>query len=162
MSAMNTLLILRHAKAVSHADRDDDRALTPRGEDDACRVGAHLAAEGLIPDLILASDALRTLQTARLVAQGCGLAQEHVQANGILYMAQVSVLVEELRNVSDDVDTLLLVGHNPDLHALAEWLGADDLPSFPTAALARFSVDSDTWDDLGPWQCRYHGTFTPH
>ena len=157
---MRHLLILRHAKAVGHEGSDHTRPLSSRGETDAQRVGAHLVAEGMAPDLILTSDARRTVQTARLVVGAAGLSEDAVRLDPSLYLADIPALLKALRSAPAHIASLLLVGHNPGLHLLAEGLGADDLTSFPTAAIAQFVVTSQSWRDLGPETCCYVGTIT--
>ena len=56
------LLLLRHAKAVLGEGMEDfDRPLALRGEQAAQAIGRHMAAHGLVPDLVLCSPARRTM-----------------------------------------------------------------------------------------------------
>ena len=66
---MLTLSLLRHAKS-SWDDaslNDFDRPLSERGENAAPRVGAYMAAQGLAPEFVLCSPAVRARQTLDLV-----------------------------------------------------------------------------------------------
>src|SRR3990172_12140295 len=68
---MKTLMLLRHAKS-SWKDAevpDHDRPLNKRGKKTAPQMGRLLSTEGLVPDLILSSTAVRARETAKAVAK---------------------------------------------------------------------------------------------
>jgi len=71
---MKTLLLLRHAKSSwdNPAHSDHQRPLNERGQRDAPRVGALMANEQLLPDLILSSTAQRARQTTERVIELSG------------------------------------------------------------------------------------------
>lgn len=145
---MKTLLILRHAKS-DHADpglADHDRPLNERGKRDAPRVGERLLAAGLAPEVILSSTAKRAKKTAEKVAAACGYERE-VRYLSDLYLAPSSTYLAVLSRLDDDVARALVVGHNPGLEDLVCDLAGKEL-EFPTAALARFDFDIDTWRPL--------------
>src|SRR5690606_15467290 len=95
-------LLARHA----HADwpafhgRDFDRPLTPRGEQDAQRAAAAMRAAGHLPSLLLASPAVRTRQTATLLAEGLGLPVTSIRWVDALYNATATVLETHLRHAA--------------------------------------------------------------
>jgi phosphohistidine phosphatase len=70
---MKTLLILRHAKAVSKNPNlsDHDRPLDELGKEDALRLGKLIKNKDIIPSFIICSTAFRAKTTADLVAKGC-------------------------------------------------------------------------------------------
>lgn len=145
---MKTLLILRHAKS-DHADpglADHDRPLNERGKRDAPRVGERLLAAGLVPDVILSSTAKRAKKTAEKVAKACGF-EGQVQHLPELYLAPRATYLALLSRLGDEVARALVVGHNPGLEDLVSKL-AGRQTAFPTAALAHFEFDIDTWRPL--------------
>src|SRR5947208_244609 len=110
-----TLVIMRHAKAEPLVSGEDfDRRLTTRGTTDATAAGAWLAAEGLVPDLVICSPAARTRGTWHGVAIGLGdagvTASPTVQYNAVLYEAGVARALDLLRNTPPDTATVLVVG----------------------------------------------------
>lgn len=141
------LLLLRHAKS-SWDDagvRDHDRTLNARGERDAPRMGRLLVERDLVPDLIVASTAVRARRTAELVAAASGVDGFSVCED--LYLAPPGTLVAVARRRGGEAQRLLLVAHNPGLEDLvAQFTGVHD--AFPTAALAALQFDIDAWDDL--------------
>lgn len=154
---MKTLLLLRHAKAVAPDDfvAEHDRALSPRGERDAARMGRHMREQGLIPDRVLCSSAARAQRTWQLVARELGV-QTPAESMRELYAAPSGGLFETLRRSAGSASALLVVGHNPGMHALAVALcGSGDEEAiatlrakFPTGSLAVIGVGSGAWADL--------------
>jgi phosphohistidine phosphatase len=121
---VKTLWLLRHAKASAGGDglADRDRPLNGRGRENAELVGRHLAARGAHFDLVLCSSSLRTRETADLVAKGFG-APLPIEFEDALYLASERDLRERIQDVSDDVASLVLIGHNPGIAELALQLG---------------------------------------
>src|SRR5690606_787937 len=128
MAGPRHVLIARHAHAEwpDWRGRDFDRPLTPRGEEDAARAAAAIRAAGHRPELVLVSPALRTRQTAGIMARGLGLADDALRLVDALYNASPAVLESELRQAALGVDGLvMLVAHNPGVSYLARALAGD-------------------------------------
>ena len=128
------LLVLRHAKAAHGGDvADHQRPLTDRGRRQARGVGAWLAGAGLVPDLVLSSDALRAKGTADLVVHAMpGVALRAVPE---LYEASAQAVMQLVSQTAESVRTLLVVGHEPTMSAFVTALTGRPV-SFPTAAVA--------------------------
>ncbi|MDP6443265.1 MAG: histidine phosphatase family protein [Pirellulaceae bacterium] len=144
---MKTLLILRHAKSSwANADQSDhDRPLNQRGKRDAPRIGALIADRELTPDRVVCSTAVRAMTTAQLIAQSTPLACE-VELDESLYLAPPSAYLEVMLQTADDVDCLMVVGHNPGIEELVEKLTGED-ETMPTGALAVVHLAIDNWTD---------------
>jgi phosphohistidine phosphatase len=150
---MKTLYVLRHAKSdwSNSSLKDFDRPLNDRGRKAGEAMGAEMRRRGVKPDLVLVSTALRARQTLALVQDGYGQAF-NVRDEGRIYAADVSTLIDVVRSVPDNMESLMIVGHNPGLQDLVLLLadGPDDLRSevaqrFPTAALAEIRFECDSW-----------------
>ncbi|MFE4309701.1 SixA phosphatase family protein [Streptomyces sp. NPDC056891] len=157
------LLVLRHAKSAwPKGVADQDRPLGPRGLRDAPAVGRFLAEAGGLPDLVLCSPARRARHTWELAAAELDSAVP-TRHDPRLYGADGPELLDVLHSVSDEVGTLLLVGHNPGLEDLILLLadGADGTvgtdedilervrTKFPTSAIAVLTWYG-TWTGLRP------------
>jgi phosphohistidine phosphatase len=145
---MKTLLQLRHAKSSWKDENvaDHDRPLNGRGKKDAPQMGRLIAAEGLVPDVIVSSTAKRARKTAVAVAEHCGYTGE-VHKLEELYLAPPEIYIDVLRQLAEDVRRALVVGHNPGMQMLVTVLtGASE--EFPTAALARIELPIDAWADF--------------
>lgn len=150
MDGERTLLLLRHAQAGGQPGvGDEQRPLTNRGLSDAGSLGRWLLAEGLLPDRVLCSTALRTRQTWQRVSAALGAAagQAQVSFERQVYEAGGQRLAGLACECPDEAGTLLLVGHNPAMHELATSLvGRLDL-GFPAGGLAVLRVRG-CWRDL--------------
>ena len=157
---MLKLLLLRHAKSAwDDPDIGDHaRTLSNRGVLAAPLMGRYMAENGLKPDLVLSSDSVRTRETVDLVLPELGGPAPKVVYDPELYLASAYGIVDRLRAGADDARCLMIVGHNPGMHALALALagtgcrkGLQNLAvKFPTAALAVFEFEGDDWGQVVP------------
>ena len=145
---MKTLLVLRHAKSSWNdpALDDHERPLNKRGRRDAPRVGALVREYGLIPDLVISSDAVRARLTAEAVAEAARYAGE-ILLDPHLYLAGPADILSLLLTVRENAKTVMIVGHNPGLETLVEQL-TGERQDLPTAALAQIDLPIDQWRDL--------------
>lgn len=139
---MRNLIIMRHAKAErGKGKRDFDRTLEDRGWRDADVVAAKLAAEGLVPDIVLCSAARRTRDTFAAVLPhfDTDLRAHFLES---IYDAAAEDLLGLVR--AAEGQRLLLIGHNPTMHELALHLAGEDAQrvgsGFPTSTAAVFSM----------------------
>lgn len=156
---MRTVSLLRHAKS-SWDDpdlEDHERPLAKRGVKAASRIGAWMARERLRPQLVLCSDALRTRATLTLVLAEMGKAAPQIVYDAVLYLAEPAHLLARMHKVDGRFEHVLLIGHNPGLHALALALAASGkrkklaalAARFPTASLAVIDCEAASWSSLG-------------
>jgi phosphohistidine phosphatase len=153
---VKTILLLRHAKSdwAEPGLADFDRPLNKRGFKDAPVMGEALALFNVTPNKILSSPAQRAKQTAELVAAACGYVPKLIQWEGAFYGGGSHDLIAALRRLPDEVERVLLVGHNPVIEQTAAILwstGGDEaegLIRFPTGGLACFEADITKWAEL--------------
>ena len=147
---MKTLLVLRHAKSSwnDSALGDHERPLNERGRRDGPRMGRLLREYGLIPDIVISSDAVRAQRTAEAVAEAARYVGE-ILLDERLYLASPADILSLLRAVREDADRVMVVGHNPGLEGLVEQL-TGEREDMPTATLAQIVLPIDRWGDLQP------------
>jgi phosphohistidine phosphatase len=152
---MRRVYLLRHAKS-SWKDRslaDRDRPLAGRGRRAAKAVTGHLEAERIRPDLVLCSPARRTRETLELVLAAFG-DQVEVRLDETLYGASEAELLACLRALPHEVDSVIVIGHNPALEELALALASEGAElarmreKYPTAALATIDLPADDWSAI--------------
>ena len=155
---MLKLILLRHAKAAPLSGGGDaERPLAQRGRRDAARVGDYLAANGLFPDLAIASTAKRTRETVDLALETFGEPCP-VTTDPRLYLAEATSLLDVVRQTPPFAHVLLAVGHNPGIHELALMMVGHGDPTararleagFPTASLAVLSFEASNWSEVKP------------
>ena len=145
---MKTLLVLRHAKS-SWSDPtldDHERPLNKRGRRDGPRMGKLVREYGLMPDVVISSDAVRARLTAKAVVEAARYAGE-ILLDPQLYLASPADIFSLLRTVHEKAETVMIVGHNPGLEELLEQLTGEQ-QDLPTAALAQIVLPIDQWRDL--------------
>jgi phosphohistidine phosphatase len=160
---MKRLFLLRHAKS-SWKDEglaDRDRPLAGRGRRAAKVMARHLQEEKISPALVLCSPARRTRETLEGVSPS-----GEVRIEDELYGASGTELLERLRDVPDEVESVMLIGHNPAIEELALGLASggarlEDMErKFPTAALATLTAP-DSWKELAPGSAELVAFVTP-
>lgn len=116
---MDRLILLRHGEAErdSQTGEDFDRPLAKRGRKESAATGEALADLGLIPDLALASGALRTRETWMAVAPAFPKARVRFDDN--LYLAEAAVIRRIAEAAGEGCGALMVIGHNPGLQELA-------------------------------------------
>ena len=154
--AIRTVRLLRHAK--SSWDQPDladhERPLTERGVRAAGLIGRYLGERGASVDLVLCSTAVRARQTFDHVLGSIG--RPEVRFESDIYGADAASLIGMLRELTDPIRSVLVVGHNPAMHELAVLLVGDGNAAareslrerFPTGALATISAPPGSWRDL--------------
>ena len=132
-----TLYLLRHAKAGPRAagQRDHDRELTDRGRREAAALGSRSAADGELPELVIASTAARAVQTAALWAKAAGLPEQRIIRRDGIYLADAEAVLRLVHGLDEALQRVLLVGHNPTFSELATGLSGRFI-ALPTGAMA--------------------------
>ncbi|MEP3224990.1 MAG: histidine phosphatase family protein [Parasphingorhabdus sp.] len=155
---MKRLTLLRHAKSSwdDPVNRDFDRPLNDKGKRAATIMGKFIKRHGLQFDQILASPAVRVIETLEQVESACGSSLEP-QWDRKIYLASSVTLMDVIRNAHADAQHILMVGHNPGLEDLIFDLVPDDGSSntraaveakYPTAALAELQLGIENWVDI--------------
>lgn len=155
---MKKLTLLRHAKSSwdDPVARDFDRPLNDKGKRAAAIIGKFIKRNDLAFDQVLASPAVRVIETLENLEPASGRSFEP-QWDRKIYLASSVTLMDVLRGANSDAEHILMVGHNPGLEDLIFDLVPDDGSSeardaveikYPTAALAELVLDIDNWSDI--------------
>lgn len=145
---MKTLLLMRHGKS-SWKDSslsDHERPLKKRGRRDSKRIAQELEKNDLYPHVILSSSATRAKETVEIIVDTLDY-ENRIIFSDELYMAEPEDFIDALSNLSDDDDTVLIVGHNPGMEAFLQMI-AGEIESLPTAGLGHLVLALDSWQDL--------------
>ena len=141
------LIVMRHAKSSwsTPGQNDHDRPLNKRGRKDAVRVAARLTELGWFPEMAVSSSAARTRETFDLMEPMFDASVDVDFMDG-LYHAGIRELRNVLRNLPDDVQTVLALGHNPGWEGVIAWLSGEGL-QLTTANAALLTGTGATWAD---------------
>ena len=144
---MKTLYLIRHAKSswdLPHLP-DYERPLNDRGKRDAPLMGQRFRARGILPDCLVSSSAARAAETAKILGVEIGFPENRITWSRQVYEAGVSSLLKTVEALPDEAASAFLVGHNPGMSYLAEYLTGERNISLPTCAVACVEMDIDTW-----------------
>ena len=154
---MLTLCLLRHAKSSWENPTlpDRERPLSKRGMADAPMMGRAMNEHELDPELVLCSTARRTVDTLALVLPELKV-EPNVAYEDELYHASPAELFERLRAIQPGASRVMLVGHNPEIQAVAlDLIGAGPkhardrlLEKYPTAGLAVINFTAGLWSSV--------------
>jgi phosphohistidine phosphatase len=147
---MKRLLIMRHSKSSwknAHL-ADMDRPLNERGKRDAQWTGQQLKKRRENPDLILCSPAKRTRSTAKRIAGELEYPTDSIQTDDRIYQNKLAMLLSVLKELDDQRQSVMLIGHNPSITELIGFLKRENIEDAPTSAVAACELDIDKWSQL--------------
>ncbi len=145
-----TLYIVRHAKAEDYSQfgRDHDRELTPEGFMAAARIGRHLHSRGVKPDYLLSSTANRARDTAKVLAEQLTLDQAQLILDDHLFDGGPRAYMAAVNSLSDEHQSAMIVGHNPDVSYFSEFLTHQSVGSMSKGAVVAITFDDLSWADV--------------
>ncbi len=165
---MKTLIIARHGKsdwnvANAHDTADFDRPLNERGRGDATTVARELAAQGLIPEKVIASSAKRTTETAERLISCWDADALALELTEDLYLAGYTTLLRSIQGLDESLNTVLLCGHNPGVHELLIQLDHRcHIEEFPTLAVAVLTFpEVEFWGNVDQRKGKVQSFFVP-
>ncbi|HEU4934740.1 MAG TPA: histidine phosphatase family protein [Pyrinomonadaceae bacterium] len=145
---MRILYLLRHAKSSWNDPtlRDFDRPLKKRGREAAERIGERMASENLHNPLVICSPAVRTRETAEIVLTSANM-QIEPRFDERIYEASLGELVQIVREIPDDTEVAIMIGHNPGFEEVLSFLTGEHR-RMPTCALAKIGFGDVSWKDV--------------
>ena len=142
---MKTIIFMRHANALTSSSDGSDalRPLSPKGVEAAARAAGVLKKRGVKPFKIITSPKLRALQTAEMLSKTLGAsAEERLELNGAINVVE---LWNFIKNEARSGQTLVVIGHNPDISELVSALAGNHIALNPAEfAVIKFSDDFAT------------------
>ena len=149
MHNRKTLFLFRHAKSDwdAHYTTDHQRPLSSRGISAAKTMGLLLAQSNKLPDLVICSTATRARQTYELAAKQ-GNWHCDSQFSDLIYESHSSEILELLQQMNQNLNSVMLVGHEPTWSGLTSLLIGGGNIRFPTAAIARIDFYANDWRNV--------------
>lgn len=145
---MKHLLLMRHAKSdwSNTQITDHERPLNKRGQRDALLMAQNIKARGILPDLMLVSDAQRTRETWQIISVHLGNPQ--TKFDNTFYMASPTTIIRQLKMVDNLVDTVLLLAHNPGITEVFYDLANIHIDNVPTAGVGCLKLYTDKFGEI--------------
>ena len=137
---MRSIYFLRHAKSSwdDFALKDFDRPLSTRGIQDADLMGNFFRSKKIKIDLILSSPSKRTTETLNHFFQP---ERPNIQFEESIYHASLEEVLTVIFGIPEDIKTVMLVGHNPSMHEITEFLSNKFINKYPTCCLAALTTN---------------------
>ena len=158
---MKNLFLLRHAKSSwdNAALADFDRPLSKRGISNAILLSEYIQRHKITFDLVLSSPSERTQSTLDLVLSSLDYFPTTTLKESI-YHASPSSLTQLIKEQDNEINNLLVIGHNPGLHILIEQLTNQSIVKFPTCAFAKIT-NFNHWKDIDAGILNLESLITP-
>ncbi len=146
---MKTLYLIKHAKSDwSTPDTSDiERGTTKKGFKDINTIGSYLALRGINPDLILSSCSLRTQETTDALAKRIDFIGKKYYLQE-LYLTSPQEIKELIMVQDDEINSMFIVGHNPQLSELANILADEHVSKIPSLGVVAIDFDIQEWSEL--------------
>ncbi|UCE51694.1 MAG: histidine phosphatase family protein [Desulfobacterales bacterium] len=148
---MKTLYLVRHAKSSwKYPNLDDfERPLNKRGRKSAPFMGKILKKLKVAPDFIISSPANRAAMTARIIADIINYPLEKIRYSESIYEFSEDALIHVVKDIDDAVNKAMVVGHNPALNGLANYIGDQSISNIPTCGVYCVELDITEWAKIG-------------
>ena len=148
---MKTLHIVRHGKALQDYRfiQDFDRPLIEKGIMNNEAMAKQLLTRYSVPDLIFSSHAARALQTAYIFARVMVYPYDRIQINERLYLDGEKETYRILESLPDEVQSVMIVGHNPDVTFVANTYAGRGIEPIPTSGVVTINFTTNRWREIG-------------
>lgn len=146
---VKTLFVLRHGHAEQPFGKNDmERKITRQGQEKVAEVATLMKKDGTVLQQVCCSTADRTRETLALFLETIGQ-QPPVEFNDEVYEASLKTLLQVIGATAETVDSLLLVGHNPGLSYLVEYLLDERFYGMDPGDLVRIDFENQNWATIG-------------
>jgi phosphohistidine phosphatase len=147
---MKTLYLVRHAKSSweNFSLSDHDRPLSQSGIKKTKRIIDFLREKQVLPDLLKSSSAKRALDTAKLIAHGIGYPESKIEVDKNLYHATAETIYQELYALPDEIQSVMLFGHNPTFTYFANDFISPAIDNLPTSGVVSVGFKTDKWENI--------------
>jgi len=142
------LTILRHGEAefVDADSRDFTRVLSPKGQKDIKAIANTIKQRKTSFDLLIKSPSTRTVETAKLIMEQVSFPQ--IKIDDSIYESSLENLLDVIRGIPVDISNALLIGHNPSLNALVDYLAQEAFINLQPGTMVRMEIHVGDWDHI--------------
>lgn len=147
---MKRLLVIRHAKThpAQVGQKDFDRTLNERGQQDAPKMARRLIDRGIEIDGFYSSPAARAFATATYFAAAFRVKPTDIQTISSLYHPDPADIFRQVGQFSDQVETAAIFSHNPGLTEFINLLCDIRIDHLPTCGIFAVAADIRHWKEF--------------
>lgn len=156
---MKILYLVRHAKAIleSRTQKDFDRQLLEKGLKRTRHIIDFLLNKNICIDLIVCSPAVRAFETARAIAHALNYPLVNIKLERTLYEGDANKIADLFYDLPQNIDSLMIVGHNPSITNFANQFLDEPIDYLPTSGIVSINFDAKSWDEI--WQAKKNTNF---
>lgn len=144
---MKRIYFIRHAKAEKTTADDFQRDLSQKGKEAIKLMAKILNKNQIFADLIISSPAKRAIKTAQIIAKEIKFKNDILQIKS-LYNCSMSTLLGAINSIEDTFNTVFIIGHNPAISEVCEFLSDCSIGSMPTSGICCIEFDSQSFSEL--------------
>ena len=147
---MKTLFLVRHAKSSWDAPgySDELRPLLEKGEKKTRLVADYLIKEGIKTDLMISSQAVRAYETAKIMAACLDYPVKNILKDRRIYDGPYDRMLDLIYGTTNDVNTLMIFGHNPLITQLANLFLHPGIDDMHTSAVVCINFHTGKWEEI--------------
>lgn len=146
---MKRLILIRHGKSSWKYDvADDKRPLKKRGFKDGEVISKAFENFFSKPVKVWSSPAVRALETAQIFKEKLNIDDKDFIVKPQLYTFTKKDLLHQIQTCDDQVDKLMIFGHNPAMTGIVNDLGDKVFDNIPTTGLTVIDFDTNSWKDI--------------
>ncbi|APY07020.1 histidine phosphatase family protein [Winogradskyella sp. J14-2] len=146
---MKSITLVRHGKSSWELDVSDAlRPLKIRGVNDAKLVANQFVKLNELPNFIYSSSAVRAFSTCKIFLEVFNLSEDSVCVTDELYDFGGERVVNFIKRLSSNYNSVMLFGHNHAFTSIANIFGDKFIDNLPTSGLIKINFDISNWKDL--------------
>ncbi|MBW6459525.1 MAG: histidine phosphatase family protein [Bacteroidales bacterium] len=147
---MKTVFIVRHAKSSWDISGipDEERPLLEKGKKKTKKIIDFLHQQNISVDHIISSHAARALETAKILAHALNYPKNRIKVDPHIYFANGNRILDLFYDLSDQYNSVMIVGHNPTLTDLVNQYLRPRIDNLPTSGIVSISFDTDQWEKI--------------
>jgi phosphohistidine phosphatase len=144
------LYLMRHAQSADKqpGQADKERELTSEGMRQSLQIGAYLHSGKIFFDLFLSSTAIRAKATSEFVLEALKLPAENIQFEEEIYNASARTFLAQIVGIDAKYTSVMIVGHNPSITYVAEYLTKSEIGDMAPAGLAIIHFNHSNWNEI--------------
>jgi phosphohistidine phosphatase len=110
---------------------------------------------------MVSSPAVRALETAKLFAREIGYAEKDIRIDRKIYDGYYDRILDIIYETSNEIDSLMLFGHNPTITNLANLFLHPGVEDMPTSAVVAITFSTDKWEEVPNAKAKLKFFITP-
>jgi phosphohistidine phosphatase len=144
------LILVRHSKPESRVSsfKDFERSLTNEGISASAKMARFLLDSGIVPDFILTSAAKRAIETSRIFAKTLKISEKNIRSTRDLYYSSANKILDQINGLSDKVNCLMIVAHNPGISELSSGLSSGRAFYLENTQVSLLEYEIDSWSRI--------------